>query len=413
MQDFSLRCISCRSEESIDKIVYRCRRCDDLLEVRLDLERAKERINKKEWSSKPLSVWKYIGLIPVFDRSKIVTIGEGGTGLHRCDNLAEELGVENLYVKNEGENPTGSFKDRGMTIGVTKAMELDVSEVACASTGNTAASLAAYSAKARLRCMILIPYGAIALGKLAQAMIYGAKVIAIKGNFDDALSMVLDASKNLGLYLLNSINPLRIEGQKTAAFEICDQLGWHAPDRLVIPIGNAGNITAYWKGFKEFYELGLIKSLPMMTGVQAYGSSPIIQAIKEGKKTIQPLKDPRTVASAIRIGRPVNWKRAMMAIIESDGKAETVTDEEIISAQRLLARKEGLFVEPASASSIAGLKKLIELGEIDREEEIVCVATGHGLKDPDSAIEYSEEPLLIKPDLKILREVIEGATIKV
>ena len=413
MQYFSLRCISCGSIVGFDEIVYRCKRCNDLLEVQLDLERVKEGVDIEEWRSKPVSVWKYIGLIPVFDKSKIVSIGEGGTGLHRCDNLAEELGIRNLYVKNEGENPTGSFKDRGMTTGMTKAKELNVSEVACASTGNTAASLAAYSAKARLRCVILIPHGAIALGKLAQAMIYGAKVIAIKGNFDDALSMVIDASKKIGLYLLNSINPFRIEGQKTAAFEICDQLGWHGPDRLVIPIGNAGNITAYWKGFKEFYQLDLIGNLPMMTGIQASGSSPIIQAIKEGKETIQPVKNPKTIASAIRIGSPVNWKRAMMAIKDSNGKSETVTDEEIISAQRLLARKEGIFIEPASASSIAGLKKLIELGAIDKNEEIVCVATGHGLKDPDSAIKYCEEPILIEPDIKILREVIEGIAIKV
>ncbi|MGQ9718726.1 MAG: threonine synthase [Nitrososphaerales archaeon] len=405
---FTLRCIGCKSEESINRMVYRCRRCGDLLEVQLDLEEAKKKINFGLWASKPLSVWKYVELIPVFDKSKMVTLKEGGTGLHRCDNLAEELGIKKLYVKNEGENPTGSFKDRGMTLGVTKAREFGVKEVACASTGNTAASLSAYAARAGLRCIILIPHGAVALGKLAQSIIYGAKVIAIRGNFDDALTMIIEASKSFGLYLLNSINPFRIEGQKTAAFEVCEQLGWRAPDRLIIPVGNAANIAAYWKGFREFYELGLIRNLPVMTGVQASGSSPIVRAIKEGRDSIRPVKDPITVATAIRIGNPASWKKAIIAIRESKGLAESVTDEEILSAQRLLARKEGLFVEPASASSIACLKNLIESRVIDRDEEIVCVATGHGLKDPDSAIKSFQEPMVIEPKFDALKKAIKG-----
>ncbi|NWG09382.1 MAG: threonine synthase, partial [Nitrososphaerales archaeon] len=264
------------------------------------------------------------------------------------------------------------------------------------------------AARAGLRCIILIPHGAVALGKLAQSIIYGAKVIAIRGNFDDALTMIIEASKSFGLYLLNSINPFRIEGQKTAAFEVCEQLGWRAPDRLIIPVGNAANIAAYWKGFREFYELGLIRNLPVMTGVQASGSSPIVQAIKEGRDSIRPVKNPVTVATAIRIGNPASWKKAMIAIRESKGLAESVTDEEILSAQRLLARKEGLFVEPASASSIACLKNLIESRVIDRDEEIVCVATGHGLKDPDSAIKSFQEPVVIKPEFNMLKEAIKG-----
>jgi len=405
---FRLVCIGCKSEYSLDEMVYHCRKCNDLLEVQTNLEEIKKSINKRVLASRPLSVWKYAELIPVFDENKIVTIKEGGTKLYKCEKLAEELRVKRLYVKNEGENPTGSFKDRGMTVGVTKAREFYVKEVACASTGNTAASLSAYATKAGLKCIILIPHGAIAIGKLAQSIVYGAKVIAIKGNFDEALSMVIEASKSLGLYLLNSINPFRIEGQKTAAFEVCEQLDFHAPDKLIIPVGNAANIAAYWKGFKEFYELDLIKNLPEMTGIQASGASPIVQAIKKGRDSIKPVKNPSTVATAIRIGRPASWKKAMMAIRESKGIAETVTDEEILSAQRLLARKEGLFVEPASASSIAGLKKLIELGSIDRDEEIVCIATGHGLKDPDSAIKFYQEPIVIEPEFKMLKEVIEG-----
>ncbi|MEM3437998.1 MAG: threonine synthase, partial [Nitrososphaerales archaeon] len=236
---FKLICIGCKLEYSIDEIIYSCRKCNDLLEVQIDLEEVKDLINRRDLSLKPLSVWKYSELIPIFDKSKIVTINEGGTKLHKCSNLAEELGIKKLYVKNEGENPTGSFKDRGMTVGVTKAKEFNSKEVACASTGNTAASLSAYAAKAGLKSIILIPYGAVAIGKLAQSIIYGAKVIAIKGNFDKALSIIIEASKSLGLYLLNSINPFRIEGQKTAAFEVCEQLDWHAPDRLIIPVGNA------------------------------------------------------------------------------------------------------------------------------------------------------------------------------
>lgn len=405
---FRLVCINCGSEYSLNDIVYHCKKCKDLLEVQVDLEQMKDKIDKRALASKPLSVWKYVDLIPVFDRDKIVTIKEGGTKLHKCDNLAEELGIKKLYVKNEGENPTGSFKDRGLTVGVTKAREFHAKEVACASTGNTAASLSAYASKAGLKCIILIPHGAVAIGKLAQSIIYGAKVIAIKGNFDDALSMVIEASKSLGLYLLNSINPFRIEGQKTAAFEVCEQLDFHVPDKLIIPMGNAANIAAYWKGFKEFYELSLIKNLPEMMGIQASGASPIVQAIKEGRDRIEPVKNPSTIATAIRIGSPASWKKAMTAIRESKGMAETVTDEEILSAQRLLARKEGLFVEPASASSIAGLKKLIELGSIDRDEVIVCIATGHGLKDPDSALKFYQEPIVIEPEFKMLKEVIKG-----
>ncbi len=405
---FRLVCINCKSEYSLDEIIYHCKKCKDLLEVQIDLQRMREKIDKETLASKPLSVWKYVDLIPVFDRSKIVTINEGGTRLHRCDNLAEELKIKKLYVKNEGENPTGSFKDRGMTVGVTKAREFRVKEVACASTGNTAASLSAYASKAGLKCIILIPHGAVAIGKLAQSIIYGAKVIAIKGNFDEALSMVMEASKIPGLYLLNSINPFRIEGQKTAAFEVCEQLGFHAPDKLIIPVGNAANIATYWKGFKEFYELDLINNLPEMIGIQAAGASPIVQAIRERRDSIKPIEKPSTVATAIRIGNPASWKKAVNAIRESKGMAETVTDDEILSAQRLLARKEGLFVEPASASSIAGLRKLIESGSIDRDEEIVCVATGHGLKDPDSAMKSYEEPILIEPKFDLLEEVIKG-----
>jgi threonine synthase len=321
--------------------------------------------------------------------------------------LAEEIGVKKLYVKNEGANPTGSFKDRGMTVGVSKALELKAKTVVCASTGNTSASLAAYAAKANLNCIVLIPAGKIALGKLAQSMMYGAKVLAVKDNFDVALKMVVEASEKFGLYLLNSINPFRIEGQKTAAFEICEQLGWQAPDRLVIPVGNAGNITAYWKGFTEFHNLGIVDSLPKMIGIQAAEASPIAKAFTTKSETIEPVENPETIATAIRIGNPVNWKRALKAIRESEGTAQTVTDEEIIQAQKLLARTEGIFVEPASASSIAGLKKLVENGEVSTDENIVCVATGHGLKDPEITIKACEKITEIKPNMEAIKKALK------
>ena len=401
-----LKCINCGSKYSIHDAVYTCRKCNDLLEVESDFQELKKKIEKNDWTQRPISVWKYKEFLPIFDESKIVTLKEGGTNLYKCNRLAKILKLKNLYVKNEGENPTGSFKDRGMTVGVTKALELNAKTVVCASTGNTSASLAAYAAKAGLRCVVIIPSGKIALGKLAQAMIYGAKVIAIKGNFDKALEMVIKASTRYSLYLLNSINPFRIEGQKTAAFEVCDQLRWQPPGRVVIPVGNAGNISAYMKGFMELYNFGIIENVPKMTGIQASGASPIAEAIVTNNEAIKPVEKPETIATAIRIGNPVNWKRALRAMRESNGTAETVTDNEIVSAQKLLARKEGIFVEPASAASIAGLRKLIEKGEIDHDESVVCIATGHGLKDPEIAIKACKRVVEIEPNLEALKEAM-------
>lgn len=401
------KCINCGSKYAIDEIVYFCRKCGDLLEVKYDNGELTRAAKKSEWRSAPLSVWRYRDFMPIRDASKIVSLNEGGTGLHRCHRLGEKLGLQQLYVKNEGENPTGSFKDRGMTVGVTKAVELGVKAVICASTGNTSASLAAYAAKAGLQCAVLIPSGKIAYGKLAQAMIYGAKVLQVRGNFDQALGIVLKLSeKHGGIYLLNSINPFRIEGQKSLGYEICDQLNQEAPDRIIVPVGNAGNISAVWKGCREFHDLSLVKGLPMMTGIQAAGSAPIAQAIKTGSDTIVPVKKPETVATAIRIGAPVSWKKALNAIHESHGTAETVTDDEILSAQKMLARVEGLFVEPASASSIAGLIKLVDNGTIDKDERVVCVTTGHGLKDPDTAVKVSEKPLEVDADIRAIEQAL-------
>ncbi len=309
-------------------------------------------------------------------------MSEGGTGLHYCQRLGKKLRLKRLYVKNEGENPTGSFKDRGMTVGISKAIELGRKKVVCASTGNTAASLAAYSAKAGLESIVVIPAGKIAGGKLLQVIMHGARIFQVKGGFDQAMEAVEELTeKRRNFYLMNSLNPFRLEGQKTLAFELCDQLG-RAPDALVLPVGNGGNISAIWKGFNEYDQLGIVRNRPRMLGVQAVNAAPIARAVKRKQKTINPIEKPRTIATAIRIGSPVNSTKVLKAIQESHGTADTVTDMEILEAQKTLASLEGLFVEPASAASIAGLKKLRESRNLDASDLIVCVATGHGLKDP-------------------------------
>ncbi len=400
-------CISCGAKYDLTDVIYTCRRCGDILEVKYDYDLVGASLKKSNWRTVPLSLWRYRDLMPIQVSSKIVSLNEGGTGLHQCKRLASKLGLEQVYAKNEGENPTGSFKDRGMTVGVTKALELNMKTVICASTGNTSASLAAYAAKAGLYCIVLIPSGKIALGKLAQAMVYGAKVVQVRGNFDQALNLVLELSeKNRDAYLLNSINPYRLEGQKSLAYEVCDQLNGEPPDRVIVPIGNAGNISAIWKGFVEFHILGLIDRLPKMTGIQAEGAAPIAEAIKNNKDTIIPKAKPETVATAIRIGAPVSWKKALRAIRDSKGTAETVTDEEILEGQKILARTEGLFVEPASAASVAGLKKLLEMERIEKDEVVVCVTTGHGLKDPDTAMRISEKPVEIDAEIKALEGIL-------
>ncbi|MEM2838847.1 MAG: threonine synthase [Thermoplasmata archaeon] len=400
-----LRCIECGEKYGTDEILYSCPRCGNLLEVVLPIESMDRRILRKKFDSRNLSVWRYRELLPKIRLKTPVSMHEGGTPLHRCSNTANGLGIRNLFVKFDGMNPTGSFKDRGMTVGISKAVDLNVKAVACASTGNTSASLAAYAALAGLKCVVMIPSGAIALGKLSQAMMHGAKVLAVRGNFDDALDLVMKSSRDFGLYVLNSVNPFRPEGQKTAAFEICDQLG-DAPDVLVIPVGNGGNSAAYWKGFSEYLEVGLSRKSPRIYGIQAAGAAPIARAFASGAEKIDPVKKPETIATAIKIGNPANWKKTMRAIKRSGGTAITVTDSEIIESQKLLARSEGLFVEPAAAASVAGLSRLLEMREIEKDERIVCVATGHGLKDPDAAIRISEKPVEIDPSFEALKSIL-------
>jgi len=334
-------------------------------------------------------MWKgviehYKKYLPVTKKTPLITLQEGDTPLIQAKRLSREINRKlDIYLKYEGANPTGSFKDRGMTLAISKAKEEGANAVICASTGNTSASAAAYSAAAEMDCFVLIPSGHIALGKLSQAIVHGAKVLSIDGNFDVALNMVREISAKHRITLVNSLNPFRIEGQKTGAFEIIEQLG-KVPDFQAMPVGNAGNITAYWKGYREWKADGITKNLPKMLGFQAAGSAPIVEG--------HPIEHPETIATAIRIGNPASWKQAAAARDESGGLIDKVTDDEIIAAYRMVASLEGIFVEPASAASIAGLIKLSRAGYFKSPATVVCILTGHGLKDPDRAIASCEQP---------------------
>ena len=324
---------------------------------------------------------RYREFLPVSEGTRTVTLNEGGTPLIEVTGIVREMGGDfRLFIKYEGLNPTASFKDRGMTLAVTKAAERGASIVVCASTGNTSASAAAYAAAAGMTCLVLIPEGKIAYGKMAQALIHGAKTLEIRGNFDDALDIVRKLGERDEIEVVNSINPFRIQGQKTAAFEVCDNLG-DAPDMHFLPVGNAGNITAYWLGYNEYLAAGRSSRLPRMMGWQAEGAAPIVLGT--------PVENPETIATAIRIGNPASWEQAVTAATDSSGAIDVVSDEEILDAQRMLARSAGIFVEPASAAGIAGLLKCHAAGNIPKGSTVVVTVTGHGLKDPEVAVENS------------------------
>jgi len=348
----------------------------------------------------------YREFLPVTEETPVITLREGDTPLLPAPAVQERIGLPiPLYLKYEGANPTGSFKDRGMTMAVSKALEEKQRTVMCASTGNTAASAAAYAARAGIGCVVVVPRQWIAMGKLAQSVMHGARVVAIEGVFDDALRIVVEITSKYPVQLVNSINPYRIEGQKSGAFEICDSLG-DAPTYHAIPVGNAGNISAYWKGYKEYRQAGRSRRRPKMLGFQAEGAAPIVCG--------EPVIDPQTLATAIKIGNPACWKTAVAARDESGGLIETVTDDEIVEAYKMLASTEGLFVEPASAASVAGVAKLVRQGYFVREMEaaipddasVVCILTGHGLKDPDRAIASAEEPAVVEPETEKVVELL-------
>lgn len=341
---------------------------------------------------------RYRDRLPVHDDTRIISLGEGNTPLIRLNNIPRIIGKDiDIYVKYEGLNPTGSFKDRGMTMAVTKAVEEGSKAIICASTGNTSAAAAAYAARAGITAFVLIPEGKIALGKLAQAMMHGATVLQINGNFDVGMQLVKEVGEDAPVTIVNSINPFRLQGQKTAAFEIAEELG-SAPDFHCIPVGNAGNITAHWMGYSEYHEHGIVNSRPKMVGYQAAGSAPFMRG--------EMVDDPDTVATAIRIGHPQSWDKAWKVKEESVGWFDECVDEEILKTQKLLAMNEGIFCEPASATSLAGALKDIETGKIPEGSKIVCTLTGHGLKDPDTAIKQSAPVLTVKATRKEVTKAI-------
>ncbi|MEV6314735.1 threonine synthase [Streptomyces sp. NPDC051776] len=331
---------------------------------------------------------EYRDRLPVTPKTPVVTLREGGTPLVPAQVLSERTGCD-VHLKVEGANPTGSFKDRGMTMAITHAKEEGAQAVICASTGNTSASAAAYAVRAGMVCAVLVPQGKIALGKMGQALVYGARILQVDGNFDDCLTLARGLSEKYPVALVNSVNPYRIEGQKTASFEIVDALG-DAPDIHVLPVGNAGNITAYWRGYREYAESGDASQRPQMWGYQASGAAPIVRGA--------PVKEPATIATAIRIGNPASWAQAEQARDESGGFIDEVTDRQILSAYRLLASQEGVFVEPASAASVAGLLKAAEQGKVEPGRRIVCTVTGNGLKDPDWAVAGAPQPVTVPVD---------------
>lgn len=334
-------------------------------------------------------IHEYKDRLPVTDKTPIVSLGEGGTPLVYACNISEKVGAE-VWLKVEGVNPTGSFKDRGMTVAISKAAEAGAKAVVCASTGNTSASAAAYAVKAGMTSVVLIPEGKIAMGKLAQAVVQGSKIIQVQGNFDDCLKMARDMAEHHPIALVNSVNPDRIEGQKTAAFEIVDALG-DAPDVHMLPVGNAGNITAYWKGFVEYKNDKVATKTPRMWGFQAEGAAPIVRG--------HVVDNPETIATAIRIGNPASWQQALAARDESNGLIDMVSDEEILAAYHFLASREAVFVEPASAASVAGLFKLHAVGKVDKGLKIVCTVTGNGLKDPQWALQNAKDPIVVPVDV--------------
>jgi threonine synthase len=344
-------------------------------------------------------IHRYRQFLPVGEETPVVTLNEGNTPLIRADRLRQHLGIQcDVYLKYEGANPTGSFKDRGMTLAMSKAVERGAQAVICASTGKTSASAAAYAARAGLKAFVLIPEGKIALGKLSQAMFHGARVLQIRGNFDDALKIVRRISETHPIVLVNSLNPDRLEGQKTGAFEICDQLG-EAPTYHFIPVGNAGNITAYWRGYREYRQAGRISHLPHMIGWQAEGAAPIVRG--------QVVERPETIASAIRIGNPASWQGALEAVQQSQGAIDMVSDEEILDAYALLAQVEGVFCEAASAASVAGLAKWTKSRGFGVNDRIVCILTGHGLKDPDTAVKRSPKPVSVEAEVGPVIEALQ------
>jgi threonine synthase len=390
----------CRERYPLDAVLYNCPKCDGLIEVVNDYSEADPEALKTLWTERRTSrekvdlsgVWRFREMLQfVDDPAKIVTLPEGNTPLFDAPKAAEYAGLDAIQLKHQGYNPTGSFKDNGMTAGATQAVKLGMSRVACVSTGNTSASMAAYAAAAGLQPVIFIPHGNIAYGKLAQALEYGALTIQVEANFDQILALVRELADELGIYLLNSVNPFRIEGQKSIVIEMLDQRNWQVPDWIVLPGGNLGNVSALGKGLRELKEIGLIDRLPRVAVVQAAGSAPFYDYFHNGF-AYKAVPEPETLATAIRIGAPVSWPKAAFEIETTNGTVQSVTEQQIADAKAMIGRS-GIGCEPASAASLAGLKKLVDAGTIDRSADVVAILTGHLLKDPDYVYRYHTDQL--------------------
>ncbi|HKG47286.1 MAG TPA: threonine synthase [Pyrinomonadaceae bacterium] len=412
-------CISCGAEFDLDARLYVCSRCGGLLDIerlaKIDAAPLRELWRQRRSSFDPRDrsgVWRFREFLPFTDDTEIVSLGEGNTPLYDAPRSADYCGLSNLRLKHQGSNPTGSFKDTGMTAAVTQARKLGARLVVCASTGNTAASLAAYAARADLLCAIVVPSGQVSHAKLAQALDYGARVLEVDGNFDTCMNLIRELAEDESVYLVNSINPFRIEGQKTVAFELAEQLEWRVPDHLVVPGGNLGNSSAFGKGFRELLESGFIERQPRITVVQAEGAAPFAQFYSNDEhESFVNEEHPQTLASAIKIGAPVSWQKAWRAVRETGGSVITVTEQEIADAKAMIGR-DGIGCEPASATTVAGIRKLVGEGEIKKHESVIAVLTGHLLKDTDYVMNYHTQNL-IAPDGTHLASTFANVPIRI
>lgn len=392
---YELKCIKCNGkfDESVEYTT--CLKCGSPLEVAFDYDKLAERINIHALKSTPIKAVKYVDFYPIKDKRKTVTLDEGGTPLYHCKNLGKLLGLTNLYVKHEGMNPTGAFKDRGTMVEITKALELNKKAVVVASSGNMAASVSAYCAKSNLPAYVLVPQGT-PIGKLSQTLSYGARIIQIRGSYDKAAALTREISEKHDFYLAGDY-AYRLEGQKSIAYEIIEQLNWQPPDKVFIPIGCGTNASAIWKGFKEYKWLGLTSTLPQIIGIQADGSNPVVKAFKKNMNYVEPMNNPTTVSSAICVGNPLDGLKILRALKESNGDAISVNDDDTLESEKLLAKTESIFVEPASATTLTALQQMINEGKIKKDEKIVLILTGLGLKDPVSALKVMYSPPVVEP----------------
>ena len=395
---YTLKCIACNAEFDEHQTCTTCLKCGSPLDVNYNYDFIKQRLNLYALKNSPISALKYLTFYPIINLEKIVSLNEGGTPLHYCVNLSKKYKIKNLYIKNEGANPTGVFKDRGTLVEVTKALEMKAKAVCLASTGNMAASVAAYCSIAKLPCYVLVPEGT-PIGKLAQTLSYGARIIQVRGTYSDCARLAVQMSEKYGFYLAGDY-VFRLEGQKSQAYEIAEQLGWKAPDYVVCPVGCGTNLSAIWKGFKELQKLDLISNLPKLIAVQPEGCNVVVKAFNSKSKKIQDLEKPSTICSAVAAGSPLDGKKVIKALTESRGTALQVSDEEVLEVEQVMAKEEAIFVEPSGALPMAAIRNLTQKGFFKKDDVVVCVATGNGLKDPKSAVKMIPDPPTIDTNLK-------------